>query len=157
MITQDYLKQRYEYDPDTGLLTNRYTLSPKAVKGDIAGCTENNGYRTLRVLGKQYPMHRLIWLYVHGKLPDNTIDHINRIRDDNRLANLRDVNMCVNSHNKLPGKVGCKQAKSGRWIAVIKIDKKQVYLGTYDTPEEAHEIYLKRKQELLCYTTLSYS
>jgi hypothetical protein len=148
MITQELLKERYNYDPLTGLFTNRYTLSPKAVKGAVAGCTESNGYRSLRIDGVQYRLHRLVWLYVHGKLPDGTIDHKNRIRDDNRLDNLRDVTHSTNSHNKEHGKVGCKKARSGRWIAVIKINNKQVYLGTYDTQEEAHQAYLAKKQTL---------
>jgi len=148
MITQELLKERYYYNPLTGLLTNRYTLSPKAVKGAVAGCTEFNGYRSLRINGKQYQLHRLIWLYVYGSYPINDIDHINRIRDDNRLDNLRDVTASINTHNKEPGKIGCKRARSGRWIAVIKINNKQMYLGTYDTQEQAHAAYLIKKQEL---------
>ena len=148
MITQELLKERYHYDPLTGVFTNRKRLSPVAPEGAVAGCTENNGYRSISIHGKMYRLHRLIWLYVYGKLPDGNIDHINRIRDDNRLSNLRDVPQSTNTHNKEPGKKGCKKTKSGRYNAVIKINNKQVYLGTYDTQEEAHAAYLTKKLEL---------
>ncbi len=148
MIAQELLKERYSYDPLTGLFTNNNTLSPTAVKGSVAGCVANNGYVHLRINGVTYVAHRLVWLYMYGKLPDGNIDHINRIRDDNRLANLRDVSQSTNTHNKTPGKKGCKRTKSGKYHAVIKINNKQVYLGTYDTQEEAHQAYLAKKQTL---------
>jgi hypothetical protein len=59
--------------------------------GDVAGTLHPTGYIHIRVDGKNYQEHRLAWLYVHGKFPDNCIDHINGIKDDNRISNLRDV------------------------------------------------------------------
>lgn len=65
-----------------------------------AGTLDKNGYRYISLLGKRYPEHRLIWCLVHGQFPDGDIDHINQIRDDNRLENLRVVSKAENARNR---------------------------------------------------------
>jgi hypothetical protein len=58
------------------------------------------GYLVMSYKKKSYLCHRLAWLYVYGSYPKNVIDHINRVRDDNRISNLRDVTYTQNALNK---------------------------------------------------------
>ena len=96
-----------------------------------------NGYCQGRVFGKHYKAHRLIWVMVNGSL-DGDIDHINGVRDDNRISNLRNVsrrqnlqNTCVRSDNK-SGVTGVFRAKGRRsWQAYITTDEGRIYLGSF--------------------------
>lgn len=108
------------------------------------GWVGDRGYIRCEFLGVGYSMHRIIWLYVYGKWPSGEIDHINHIRNDNRIENLRVVSNKDNLKNKsLP-----KSNKSGimgvhwlrrdkRWKVAIKIDGKTKYLGLYQKKEDA--------------------
>lgn len=90
----------------------------------------------VRIDGKYYLLHRLAWMYVHGEFPNGDIDHINRVRNDNRLTNLRVVNRCVNQQNRslqvnnTSGVAGVIYGKkSNSWIARIKANNKYYHLG----------------------------
>lgn len=112
------------------------------VAGKIVGTIGQDGYRKCAHMGKQYKVHRLIWLLVYGEWPKNFIDHINGVRDDNRLDNLRDVSHSVNVLNQQPrGKcpyVGVnKQGRTGRFEASLQVSGKRRYLGTFDTQDDA--------------------
>ena len=77
MITQKELLENLVYDKDTGVFTRKISLNTKIRVGDVAGGKDVKGYVCIRVMGKTYKAHRLAWLYVHGKWPENEIDHIN--------------------------------------------------------------------------------
>lgn len=148
-FTQDALKKTVHYDPETGLFTRVRGIR----KGAIFGTKTYDGYLCGKVLGKQYRLHRLAWLYVHGEWPKNQIDHINGIRTDNRLCNLRDVTPSINKQNtrkadrdNKTGFLGV-QFSQGKYQAQIRVNKKPLFLGTYDSPEEAHAAYLKAKRQ----------
>jgi len=143
MIDQDELRTLFHYNPDTGIFTWRIVGGIKAV-GSIAGYIDHEGYRRVTFHRKAHRMHRLAWLYVHGELPPNEIDHINGIRDDNRLCNLRAVICGDNLKNKAmqknntSGVVGVHWSKkSKKWLARIKVSSKEIYLGAYDDLELA--------------------
>ena len=99
MITQDELKAQLEYNPYTGVFT---WLSPFAGRrsGNQVGSTRGTGYVSISIGGKSYTAHRLAWLYIHGSFPADQIDHINHIKNDNRIINLRAVTMAENHKNK---------------------------------------------------------
>ena len=154
-ITQEELKAIIQYDPNTGDFTWLVSPARNVKAGALAG-TYDDGYKRIGISGKYYRTHRLAWLYVHGKWPENQIDHINGIRDDNRICNLRDVSHGENQQNR---KAAQKNSKTGflgvmffngKYKATVAIpnSKKDKYLGVYGTPEEAHEVYLKAKREL---------
>jgi hypothetical protein len=147
MITQELLKERYNYDPLTGLFTNRVHVNSNSPIGAVAGTLHKRGYVRIAINGKQYPAHRLAWLYHYGQWPEHTIDHRNQIKDDNRIDNLRDVTLSTNCLNRGKPK-GYTQQKSGRYIARTTVNGVEVCLGTYDTPEEAHQAYINAKQTL---------
>ncbi|MNQ84444.1 hypothetical protein D3C85_995720 [compost metagenome] len=91
-LTSGRLKELVTYDPLTGVFLRK-------------GCTAKVGYNpvdwyvTISIDGQKYQAHRLAWLYVYGEWPSNFIDHINQIKNDNRISNLRDVTKSVNSSN----------------------------------------------------------
>ena len=88
MLTQARLKELFTYDPLIGTFVRRERRG-SARAGEIAGTDNGCGYLQIAVDRRVYVAHRMAWLYVHGIWPPAQIDHINMIRDDNRIANLR--------------------------------------------------------------------
>ena len=89
-----YLEKYFVYNQDG-------TLSRLDRKGSN-GSHDRDGYLIVKIKGKQYKAHRLVYLMHNGYLPDE-VDHINRIRDDNRIENLRHSNRCINHENTFRG------------------------------------------------------
>ena len=98
MITQEIVRERFEYQD--GCLIYRENFSPRARKGQVAGCLYQRGYYAIKINKKRYPLHHIIWLWHHGELPVHEIDHIDNDRGNNRIENLRDVPHSVNQHNR---------------------------------------------------------
>lgn len=102
---------------------------------------------------KLYQAHRLAWLYVYGSFPSGEIDHINGIKLDNSIVNLRDVNHSINMKNtkrRKDNKSGYSGVnfRRGLYVARVQIDKKRVFLGNFDNAIDAHkavEEYRKNK------------
>jgi len=90
MITAEQVRELFDYNPETGVLTWRKDRRNITV-GSKAGSIHHKGYRWVSVYGNKIAAHRLIWAWVHGEWPKGQIDHINHVRDDNRISNLRDV------------------------------------------------------------------
>ena len=155
ILTAERLRELFRYDQWAGVFTRLVSASSNAKAGDVAGCIRKDGYRLLRVDGFQYREHRLVWLYVHGTFPANQIDHINGIPSDNRLRNLREATCKENGQNRRransnnsSGLLGAHwNGSSGKWSATICINGKRHDLGRFATAEEAHNEYLRVKQE----------
>ena len=150
------LELRYEevarlftYDRETGVLywriKNRTTTRLKYVAGTYRGAKD--GYRQVGIKGKIYQEHRIIMMLCFGHIPENAeIDHINHVRDDNRLVNLRFVtgsenrrNQSVSSKNT-SGVTGVHFAKANKkYRARIRVNREFIHLGYFDTLEEAAE------------------
>jgi hypothetical protein len=147
MITQTELKKLLHYDPDTGLFT--WLVNKRSVKAEyLAGNVNHKGYIRIKVNQKEYLAHRLAWLYIYGVMPKHNIDHVNNIKNDNCIINLREATHSQNMINRPKTKrntsgykgVGFnKRAKKFR--ATITINKHQIHLGYYATAEEASLIY----------------
>ena len=141
------------YDAQTGEFTWRYTR--QGVPAGPAGSYSGNGYLYITIDLQKYSAHRLAWLYVHGKWPNDQIDHINGNRADNRLINLREVTGAVNNQNqrrartdnKSCGLLGVSKNRD-KWRARIWLGGVERCLGSFPTPEEAHKAYLKAKRKL---------
>lgn len=137
------LKKLLNYNPETGEF--RWAIARQRItKGSVAGTAHIEGYVQLWLNGKAYLAHRLAWLYVHGYEPTE-IDHINRIRNDNRIVNLREVSRTENNLNasirkdNTSGYKGVSWNKTrNKWQAYIKIKGKKKSLGYHHTAEEAH-------------------
>lgn len=147
MITCEELRKLLNYNPETGMFTWLVPTSNRVKVLDTAG-SPSNGYIVLRVKGRNYRAHRLVWLYVYGRWPTSLIDHINGVRNDNRLANLREATNAENmvnigkQRNNTSGFKGVSLHKaSGKWSAYCKINYKKHHLGLFNTPEEASAEY----------------
>jgi len=144
MITQEELKELFNYDSESGLFTRAKKQGSRGKVGDIAGSKRNTGYITIKVKGKQYQAHRLVWLYMTGEFPESDIDHINHVRDDNRWENLRETSRVVNCQNMSKSNAntsGCTgvawSKENNKWLAYINIEGKRSYLGYHIEYSEA--------------------
>lgn len=149
------IKAALEYDPDTGEFRRR-TQSTRKAAGSVVGSKDATGYIRVYVDGRQHHGHRLAWFYVHGRWPDGPVDHINGVRSDNRLANLRLGGYGANNQNRLrpqrnntSGYLGVGWSKqNNKWRAQITLGNKSKHIGFFDTAEEAHQAYLEFKRKV---------
>jgi hypothetical protein len=100
MPSVEQILDHLEYDDVTGIFTYRNNPSFEP------GCKKADGYVVIRLplTGSYWPAHRLAWKIVTGNDPVGVIDHINGVRDDNRIDNLRDVSPEVNGTNVVHGR-----------------------------------------------------
>lgn len=144
-ITQDMIREYLHYDEQTGIFTVKKRWSTKGVSpvGTVLGYRNGRGHIHFSFFGKKYKAHRLAWLYTHGVWPTDQIDHINGVKDDNRISNLREVN---NSHNQwnrhtINSSSGYKgvffDKRSRSWYAKFS----KTHLGMFSTPESAARAY----------------
>ena len=144
-LTQTWLKEVLHYDENSGEFRWKMDKGSRARAGGVAGnLNKINGYIHIRLDGKLYKAHRLAWLYVHGKFPDNHTDHQNRCKIDNRISNLRDVTNAENQRNRslnknsTSGVTGVSwHSPLNKWRANIKIDGKTNHLGYFTNKEDA--------------------
>jgi hypothetical protein len=149
-LSAQSLKERVSYDALTGLMIWRKCRSRYRVGQEIGALT-HDGYRFVVIGGYRYAVHRLIWLYVHGVWPLNQIDHINNFRSDNRLNNLREATNLQNLANRRAQKNRALKGITfhrGRWQAQIRHAGRNLYLGLFNTAQEAHEAYFAKAKAL---------
>ena len=136
----EYLRERLDYNPDTGELRWHRT-------GKLAGTAGNRGYYTIGIAYRQYQAHRIIWKWMTGEDPPDTIDHKENGGLDNRWANLRLATAHQQQRNRrwlkanTAGRRGVYPSSKNRWIARIRIGHDRVYLGCFSTIEAAAEAY----------------
>ena len=146
MVTQERLRELFEYNVDTGDFVR---ISPvrKANVGDVAGCIGKHGYVAISVDCKRYYAHRLAFIYMTGDCP-KTVDHKDRVRSNNKWSNLRESTAQLQEANKtkcqgvtsrFKGVHFSKQKKG--YVAKIKIDGKELYLGTHECEDDAAAAY----------------
>jgi hypothetical protein len=143
MDFKDEVRKLLNYNSDTGIFTWKTDVSNKK-KGSVAGTLHHHGYIQIAINKKFYPAHRLAWVYVYGEMPKKYIDHINGIRDDNRIANLREAthfqnlqNMKISCRNK-SGHKGVEWHKAvGKWRVRCQANGKRIELGHFDNLELA--------------------
>ena len=152
------VRAAFEYEEETGLFRwrERPDVHPcvnRRRAGRVAGTPNGKGYTMIRVDGRAFKAHRLAWLYVYGSWPVKQIDHINGVKNDNRIANLREADNSVNQQNRCKPTKGsnskylgvCWSRASQKWMAVIRTNGRQKYLGVYECEEDARDAYLEAK------------
>jgi len=137
-LEQSLLKNIFEYK-DGNLMR----------KNKIAGSLHKSGYRQIKINNVIYPAHRLIWIFCNGSIDENMqIDHINGIKDDNRIENLRLVTAQQNCFNrsKLTAKGYTWNKNVKKWQASIWLNGKMNYLGLYSNEKDARNVYLEQSK-----------
>jgi len=144
ILTQDQVKSLFHYDSENGIFKWRFNNGGRVSANNIAGCKNHHGYIVIFFKKKIYQAHRLAWLYVHGYMPPQQIDHINRDRSDNRLINLRLATHSLNNQNKkiqINNTSGFKgvsyDKKIKKWVSNIGINNKNNRIGRYENISDA--------------------
>lgn len=155
-LTQEEVRDVFNYNSETG------ELSRKSGRCEIGKTLTANGYPRCWVKGRSYLQHVIVWLYHYGYIPENDIDHINRIRTDNRLDNLREVSRTCNCRNSgmktsnTSGVKGVSKHQNG-WRAYINVGYMQKHVGTTKDFDEAVCMRLAAEQCLNWLDCDSYS
>jgi HNH endonuclease len=159
MLTLERLLELMDFDAEAGRFTWRGKPHPRnRHAGKEAGTpVTRNGktYWAIKIDGKMYKRGRLAYFVTHGKMPFPCVDHRDSDSLNDRPDNLREATVLQNSWNHKPYKRRIKLpmgvriiAWSGRYQARINCNKQQIHLGAFDTPEEAHAVYLEKRREL---------
>jgi len=161
-ITPDVLRELIDYDSETGVLTWKARSSHLFIGNEqspehsariwnvkYAGkpalkSKNGNGYFHGAIFGQTLTAHSVAWAINYGSWPEHGIDHINGVKGDNRIANLRDVPDAENAKNQklnkrnTSGVTGVSYfARTRKWVAMIKGGGKVRNLGYFHTIEEA--------------------
>ena len=141
-----YKKAREIFDyRDDGKLIWKVRKSSNTKIGSVAGSFYKNSYSQVRVDAKDYMAHRVIWLWHHGYTPEGDLDHINRVKSDNRIENLREVSRQCNTRNtgnQKDNKSGVKgvythESWGNVWRSFITIQGRKCSLGNHKDFDEA--------------------
>lgn len=151
LCTLDRLKAAMRYCESTGVFT-RLSAAGRLSAGAECGWQDRHGHVRITLDRRTYGAHRLAVFYVSGRWPEGEVDHINGVRSDNRIANLRDVPHAINLQNR---RTPARHNKSGvlgvtkrgnSYLARIKTDGQQRCLGSFPSAAEAHRAYLAAKR-----------
>jgi len=149
------IKSLVSYDPETGAFRWAVKGRPACRFGEECGTYDKKGYRVLSLNRKKLFAHRVAWLFVHGEWPSVEIDHINCVRDDNRISNLRLASREQNCANTLTPKNNTSGVKGvafdrsrGKWMAHIHKGGKFKNLGRFESLEQAQVAYANAANEM---------
>ena len=137
------IERGYTYNSETGIIYSRL--------GKIVKTKQTNGYIYMYLYENQKNInllgHHFAWYCFYRNCNTNQIDHINGIRTDNRILNLRNVTSKQNSWNRTKAKGYYWNKHRNKWQAQIK-GNKSINLGYFNTEEEARNAYLAAKEKL---------
>lgn len=153
-LTDAYVRGILDYDRRTGALTwrQRADMRPqwnarfarKRAGWERRDKHARTSYRRIRIDGRNYLEHRIVWLHYYGQWPQGEIDHINGDGTDNRIANLREVDRSANMRNqrkRLDNTSGVNgvywDTRSAKWHAHIRVNGRRFYLGLFENLEDA--------------------
>ena len=145
-------RKALSYDPITGVLKWKIN-NGRAFKGKIAGGVAAKGYLAFNFNEKTFKAHRVAWFMTYGSWPTHQIDHINGIKDDNRISNLREATQSENQKNvgtRKDNKTGYKgvsyHSKRKTYVARMMINGKEKWIGDFPTAEKASQEYLRHAE-----------
>lgn len=144
MLNQEWLKALLDYDPESGDFVWKVSPSNNVKVGSKAGSRQVSGYHAISVMGTKYYSHRLAFMWMMGRWPEPLVDHINRIKEDNRWDNLRESNNSENMRNvgirksNTSGKHNVSYVKrTGKYEAYSTESGVKKHIGHFNTLEEA--------------------
>jgi hypothetical protein len=151
LVSIERVRELLSYDLETGIFARRIAKGGNKA-GAVAGFKRRDGYISIKIDGKEYLVHRLVWLCLNGRWPKGELDHVNGRKDDNRAANLREATRAENITNcgvrrdNQTGFRGVRRAHtcvdgSPRFDARITVAGKQFWLGMFATAKEASDAY----------------
>ena len=144
--TQEYLRERFTYDEEAGVLIWRTHLRTARYVGKVAGCRNTDGYLRINLNKKSHVTHRLIWVYLNGEIPEGLeIDHIDGDKTNNRIDNLR---LATRTQNRWNRKEKGYRFKDNRFELSIGHMGEYIYVGRYKTEAEAEKAYKEKCKEL---------
>ena len=158
-MSPDQLRRLFDLNAETGEIRWSTACSRGSLTHRVAGSNLNSGYRQVKVGGCSYLVHRVIWAIVYGVWPERAIDHIDGNRSNNAVTNLRLATASQNMQN-----LAVKQTKSAsglmgaihvpgtsrrreRWESRIRVGGVQKYLGSFESPQDAHTAYMNAKSQ----------
>jgi len=153
-LTQKTVRELFYYNPNTGILTNKIQRGSRGKVGIAAGSINMCGYLKLSINGKFYQNHRIIYLWWHGYTP-KMIDHVDNIKTNNLIDNLRECTISQNGWNSkissdntsgVKGVTWHKGVK--KWQAQIQFNKKSLYLGVFNNIELAELAVQNKRSEI---------
>jgi len=151
-LSYHWLKFAFDYNETDGCLVWKIVdIDNEGIPGNSVGSINEDGYVVVILFGYNYIIHRLIYMWHHGFSPENLIDHKNRIRDDNRIENLREITPRGNQQNKtiaknnssgFPGVTKQKKKRNkprglNNYKATVCLNNKSVFLGCHKTSLDA--------------------
>ena len=139
-LTQELVREFFEYNPETGILRHKIARGNVRI-GDEAGCVLSTGYLQTAIYGKRYLAHRIAFLHYHGFLPE-VLDHIDNVKSNNAIINIREASYRENSFNKKTGSNNTSGVKGvfwdkSKWRASIRVNGKKEYFGSFENIEDA--------------------
>ena len=142
-MNTNHLKSLLSYEPETGLI--RWIAKGKGrIKKKEAGTLLYSGYMGICIGVKRWQSHRIAWALYHGEWPKDQIDHINGVKTDNRICNLREAtnsqngkNLGLSKANKSGVKGVAYEKFTNRWKATIRVNGKSISIGRFDNIEDA--------------------
>jgi hypothetical protein len=141
-----FCKEHFEYREDGFLYWVEPPYRHPQLLGQRAGRPQSSGYWRVKICGRMYSVHRLVWLMHYEQWPADQVDHIDQNKTNNRLDNLREANFSQNQQNvpirksNKSGTTGVYFFKDGRkkpWRAHVKKDGKSIFCRYFATYEEA--------------------
>lgn len=153
-LTHERLLHLLSYNEVEGVFTWNVTNSARATAGKRAGTINGPGYRCIQLDGVIYTEHRLAMFYVNGTWTE-FVDHINGVRSDNRMANLREATPLSNSwnsalrRNNTSGYTGvCWHKQNRKWKVQLQFKGKSYSFGLYDDVHEAGKVADRERENL---------
>ena len=154
-ICQNRVKELFDYKEDGNLIWIKISRYNRVQEGSIAGTPlGRGGYKRVSVDGKNYLLHRLVFLWHYGYMPENEVDHIDKDSTNNRIENLREVSRSCNirnSNERVDNTSGIKgvtwHKRLNRWGVRI-FNKKEIHLGYFEDFTEAAAHRLAAEQAL---------
>lgn len=147
-ISFDEVRRLLDYDQHTGVMRWRMRVGCRGQKGARAGTKKPRGHTEIKINGVRYQAHRLAWLWMTGRFPVYMIDHKDLNCGNNAWLNLREADDTQNNANRRAqknNKLGVKGVhrlrRGEKYKAQIKVGGRVMYLGTFDTPEQAKAAY----------------